>query len=72
MFGKTKFVDPKDIPALKEYLKSTFEVLIEHSSTWKPTKKFLELAEGKPELELLLSKKDRSPRVVFSFTKDKD
>ena len=70
IFGKTKFIDPKDVPALKKELRSTFEVLIEHSSTWKPTKKFLEFAEDKKEIQLLISEKNRSPRVSFSIVKD--
>lgn len=72
VFGKTKFIDSKDIADLREHLKSTFDVLIEHSDTYKPTKKFLEYAEDKPEVQKLISEKDRSPRVVFSVVKDKD
>ena len=71
MFGKTKFIDPKDIVALREYLKDTFDVLIEHTDAYKPTKKFLEFAEDKPDVKLLISEKDRSPRVAFSIVKDK-
>lgn len=72
VFGKTKFIDPKDVDALREELKSTFEVLIEHTDAYKPTKKFLEYAAGKPEVEKLVSEKGRSPRVVFSVVKNKD
>lgn len=72
VFGKTKFIDPGDVAALREELKSTFDVLIEHTDAYKPTKKFLEYAEGKPEVEKLISEKDRSPRVVFSVLKDKE
>ena len=72
VFGKTKFIDPEDIAALREHLKSTFDVLIEHTDSYKPTKKFLEYAEDKPEVQKLVSEKDRSPRVVFSVVKDKD
>lgn len=72
VFGKTKFIDPKDLDSLRDELKSTFDVLIEHKDSYKPTKKFLEYAEGKPEVEKLISEKDSSPRVVFSVLKDKE
>ena len=71
VFGKTKFIDPKDVAGLREYLKDTFEVLIDHTDAYKPTKKFLEFAEDKPEVLSLISQKDSSPKVAFSVVKDK-
>jgi len=47
-------------------------VLVQHTDTYKPTKKLLEFAEGKAEVLRLISTKDASPRVGFKIVKDKD
>ena len=71
IFGKSLFIAPVDVKGLKEHLKSTFDVLISHTDSYKPTKKFLEYAKGKPEVVRLISSKAASPKVVFSVVKDK-
>ena len=71
VFGKSLFIAPVDVQDLKEHLKSTFDVLISHTDAYKPTKKFLEYAKGKPEVLRLISSKAASPKVGFSAVKDK-
>ncbi len=72
VFGKSLFIAPGDVEALREELKSTFDVLISHTDAYKPTKKFLDYAENKPDVQSLISSKPASPRVVFSVVKDKE
>lgn len=72
VFGKSLYISLADVQGLKEHLKSTFEVLISHTDSYKPTKKFLEYAEGKPEVQRLISSKPATPKVSFSIVKDKE
>ena len=70
VFGKSLFIAPVDVAPLREYLKDTFEVLIDHTDNYKPTKKFLAFAEDKPDVQRLISEKPSSPKVDFSVVKD--
>ena len=72
VFGKSLYIALEDIPALREELKSTFDVLISHTDSYKPTKKFLEYAEGKEDVLRLISSKPATPKVDFSVVKDKE
>ena len=70
-FPKTAFIASGDVEALREYLKDTFPVLVQHTDAYKPTKKLLDFAEGKPEVQKLISTKPGTPRVGFKIIKDK-
>ena len=72
VFGKSLYIAPSDVQDLKDHLKSTFEVLISHTDSYKPTKKFIEYAEGKPDVLRLISSKPGTPKVSFSIVKDKE
>ena len=69
-FGKSLYIALSDVDDLKDHLKSTFDVLISHTDSYKPTKKFIEYAEGKPEVQRLISSKPATPKVTFSIVKD--
>ena len=69
-FGKSLYIDTQDVNDLRDHLKSTFDVLISHTDSYKPTKKFLEYAEDKPDVLRLISSKPATPQVTFSIVKD--
>lgn len=70
-FPKTAFIAGDDVEALRDYLKDTFAVLVQHTDSYKPTRKLLDFAEGKPEVQKLISTKPATPRVGFKIIKDK-
>ena len=72
VFGKSLYIALPDVDDLKDHLKSTFDVLISHTDSYKPTKKFIEYAEDKPDVLRLISSKPATPKVDFSVVKDKD
>ena len=71
-FPKTAFIARGDVDKLKDYLKDTFPMLVQHTDAYKPTKKLLDFAKGKPEVRRLISTKPGTPRVGFKIVKDRE